>query len=388
MWRNSAGDQEWAGYHVGQRVAVTGPLASVEPCVVRVASHRGGTVDDLRRPFLFGWLFSWAVAVFWFLCADGMNMLLGYRARAQWREFAAENGLHLHRPWPAALGRIEGRIRDRDIRIARRWGLGDDGANPALTVMRIELDPRLDALRLRSRRGLAYWLPRFGRGDRGVDYLFDDSFALVRGDVPRWRALVGEGQVRSMLLGLAEVGVRVELGRRGLELGWKGLSVDVMDELLIYALDLADAIEQADGASWRLLADERGMQGALGRRYWLMTGAAGCTVEYQPVDGQTKVTVPLTQVPAALTVARRTTEAVGLETGNPILDRHIVIRGVDEALARSWTAEETTGTWMQAICGHGAEIRGGYVEVRTPGLIAEPGEVLDDLEQLRTLLGG
>jgi hypothetical protein len=43
---------------------------------------------------------------------------------------------------------------------------------------------------------------------------------------------------------------------------------------------------------------------------------------------------------------------------------------------------------MQAICGHGAEIRGGYVEVRTPGLIAEPGEVLDDLEQLRTLLGG
>jgi hypothetical protein len=385
------------GYVEGQSVSIIGDITHVdEHVVVTVESHRGGSARDHRNDalsdfwiglFCSGCTFLLTGVLFWM-------SLTGLTQRKHWKRFAQQKELQISRDRFWTLGLMHGWVRGREVEIRRRRGLGDGKLLPADLTLLIPLKPMMEPYRLRRQLKIEGILGVLGGEiEIGLDAL-DDQFVLQGVDVERWRALVGDAQVRDRLLELRQNRVQIRIDEGWIEVSWPGLSLKTLDLVMNRSISLVNRMEHMEGRGWQRAAK------ALSRTFeideasrWKIEDSES-ELPWQLCYGrtdqgwhQTRFTMELPAVVSERWEMAVRGQGKKIRTGDPILDDQIYLSGLEpEEVAALIKHHKSTEVLLAAIRAHDLGLSGRQIILRSPGLLAEPLEMIRDAKRLARLL--
>jgi hypothetical protein len=357
-------NRRWRGYRRGQDLVVMGVVRTVDPLLLDVDEHYGGTSEQFRsrlrsKSYTLLSLFLGTLLVF---CGLVFYAWTAGRDKWGWRDFARRRRLAWSCPHFWNSGRIEGESDDRPVSIRRHRGLGDLATPFTFLRMRLELNPCME-----------------------IHDLGDQS------------RLLDDEEVREGLAALHKMDLAVQVQGHWLELTGKRLDPEVLDHGLKQALSLARTMEKIESRGWHRAARTLNMGFEQEPHRWQLNAKARDRprLVYERVDGtwRTSLSAQVGFQCVDWEIEPRGPGQPGTRTGDPVLDAQICARGgAAEALEllgqneMQGQNEDITTVLMATICGQGIRLEDGALVLEYPGLVAEPTELLQDVERLGDLL--
>jgi hypothetical protein len=387
------GSYRYLGYRGGQRLSLVGTVQS--PSLVEVEYHRGGSPQDHKQSIFwtgilssicFGIALITVIALVW----RGASAVAMRRA---WTSFAYGRGLN-RTGGRFALGRIHGEVRGREVEIRRRRGLGDGESLPSDVAMILTLNPCMKPYKMRGQLAVERWLLVIGGEAVIGDDTLDPLFVLQGVDQGRWTALLTDPEVKQGLEELRANRVQIRMDEGELELTWPGLEVEVMDNILDKAIDLAERMERVEGRGWADTARALSLEFEMDEQaQWKMEDTAvylGWKLRYHPYGGgwQTRLDMRLpVSVPSRWSLESSSSAGTKQRSGDPVIDAQIALDGFEaEELEALIKMPDATETLLAAICGHGLLLEEQTLALRQPGLVPEPGELIQDALRLARMV--
>jgi len=312
-----------------------------------------------------------------------------------WRLFAQRHDLNHEQSGAMGLGELSGIHRGRVLKISPVYRTARVYRRLNISGVQVELSLHsvLSALNFRAEDEVDRLALLGSREVQIGDAQLDPLLRLMGVDAGRYRQLLFRPEIRTRILRAFDSSGVLIVRDGVLKLARDGQDASTMDRLLTEAMDLADALEHGDGLGWTQAAEAFGLELTRESTVWKLCSPetpSQVEVEYRVGDpSRSHARVVLDDSLGSLVIKARDPESPGIRTGDPILDAHVHISGVDLPGVLAWCARDgfTEGV-IHLVKGLNGTIVGGLIQVVEDGLMLKPGDVLEDLKGLREILRG
>ena len=309
-----------------------------------------------------------------------------YRMKVdRWKRYAENRGL-LHRTGGAwGLGEMVGEVQGRQVKISAvtQNTRTFERMSVAGTRVDILLHDSMNALYFRLENATDN-LPIVGTSEVQIgDDELDPLLRLMGADADRYRQLLLHPEIRPRILQAFDSNGVLVVRHGTLTLARPGQDPGQIEVLLEEALELVERLEKGDGVNWQLAASAFGLEFEQDERTWALRRreeSFELSVVYQLQEpSQTLAKIQLDSSLRSLKIGARDLENPGLKSGDPIIDAHLHISGVSPAMLSALRQKETfTEMAVHFVKGHHGTVENGWLWVKQPGLMVDPGDVLAD----------